>query len=351
MSDGSTREQEQSCFRVSAASYLGAVDTVALLVFVAVVRAAQFSFIEAARGRFFMKLHQLHYFVVLAEELHFGRAAELLSITQPPLSLSIKALEDELEVRLFERGSRHVKLTPAGQAYLAEVRVVLDRIARASKVAQATAAGLRGQLDIGFTGSMIYRELPRVLRIFGERAPSIEINLREMSTSEQLEALQRRELHAGFVNVSAVPPGLARLPLEAEHFVCCLPDDHPLAAADEVALDALSQETFVMFARDVAPANHDNVIALFHRAGIHPRMQHAARQWLTVVSLVAFRLGLAVVPASLARAAVRGVRFVPIKELHHSTVGALAWSKEVDSPALRLFLSCAGVDDSSCSCQ
>lgn len=288
-----------------------------------------------------MKLHLLRYFAVLAEELHFGRAAERLAITQPPLSSGIKALEEELGVRLFERSSKHVELTPAGHAYLAEVRIVLDRVARAGETARAVAAGLQGRLDIGFTGSMVYRDMPRIVRAFGARAPGIEVQLREMSSSEQIEAILHRQLHAGFVNTSTVPPHLACLPLAADHFVCCLPEDHALARERSVRLTALAQETFVMFARDVAPANHDNVIALFHRAGIHPHTRHAARQWLTVVSLVALGMGVALVPASLAQAGVQGVRFVPIAGLRHPTVGVLAWHEETDTPALRVFLACA----------
>ncbi|MDA8443513.1 LysR family transcriptional regulator [Paracidovorax valerianellae] len=288
-----------------------------------------------------MKLHLLRYFAVLAEELHFGRAAERLAITQPPLSSGIKALEDELGVKLFERTSKQVALTPAGHAYLAEVRVVLDRVARAGETARAVAAGQRGRLDIGFTGSMVYRDMPAIVRAFGERAPGIEVNLREMSSGEQLEALLHRQLHAGFINTSVVPDRLRSLPLAEDHFVCCLPEDHAMATAPAVDLRALAAETFVMFSRDVAPANHDNVIALFHRAGIHPHTRHATRQWLTVVALVALRMGVALVPASMAQAAVKGVRFVPIAHLHHPTVGVLAWHADAAVPALQVFLEVA----------
>ncbi|OJW90766.1 MAG: LysR family transcriptional regulator [Alicycliphilus sp. 69-12] len=288
-----------------------------------------------------MKLHQLRYFAVLAEELHFGRAAERLAITQPPLSSGIKALEEELGVRLFERTSKYVALTPAGHAYLAEVRVVLDHVARAGETARSVAAGLQGRLDIGFTGSMVYRDMPRIVRAFGERAPGIDVQLRELSSSEQIDALLHRQLHAGFINTAAVPPGLLCRQLAADHFVCCLPQGHALAHGASVALPALEQESFVMFARDVAPANHDNVIALFQRAGIHPRTRHAARQWLTVVSLVALGMGVALVPASLAQAGVQGVCFLPIAGLHHPTVGVLAWHEGTDTPALRVFLESA----------
>ena len=288
-----------------------------------------------------MKLHLLRYFAVLAEELHFGRAAERLCITQPPLSSGIKALEQGLGVRLFERSSKHVALTPAGHAYLVEVRAVLDHVERAAEAARAVAAGLAGRLDIGFTGSMAYRDMPRIVHAFAARAPGIEVQLRELSSSEQLLALAQRQLHAGFVNVAAVPPRLAHLPLTEDHLVCCLPQEHPLAHAKAVPLRELGHESFVMFARDAAPANHDNVIALLQRAGIHPRTRHAARQWLTVVSLVALRMGVALVPASLARAGLQGVRFVPIAGLRHPAVGALVWHEEIDSPALQAFIDCA----------
>jgi DNA-binding transcriptional LysR family regulator len=292
-----------------------------------------------------MKLHLLRYFAVLAEELHFGRAAARLAITQPPLSSGIKALEEELGVRLFERSSKHVALTPAGHAYLAEVRAVLDGVAHASETARAVAAGQQGRLDIGFAGSMVYRDMPRIVRAFEARAPGIEVNLRELSSGEQIEALLRRQLHAGFVNARSVPSGLRCQPLAVDHFVCCLPEGHALAHAPAVPLAALAQETFVMFARDVAPANHDNVIALLNHAGIHPRTRHAARQWLTVAALVALGMGVALTPASLARAGVQGVRFVPLDGLRHPAVGVLAWHEDADAPALRAFIECAAAED------
>src|SRR5688500_6684658 len=122
-----------------------------------------------------MKTHLLRYFVVLAEELHFGRAAQRLSITQPPLSSAIKALEDELGVQLLERSSKHVALTPAGAAFLKEARLVLERVATASETARAVAAGKRGRLEVGFTGSMIYREVPRIVAGFSARQPDLEV--------------------------------------------------------------------------------------------------------------------------------------------------------------------------------
>lgn len=275
-----------------------------------------------------MKLHLIRYFVVLAEELHFGRAAQRLAITQPPLSSAIKALEDELGVRLLERNSKQVTLTPAGAAYLAQARLVLERLATARDAARAVAAGMRGRLELAITGSMVYREVPRIVETFGMRRPDIEVHLREMSSAEQLEALRHGQLHAGFLNARAFPAALACLPLADDRLVCCLPEAHALAGEKSIDLRRLADENFVMFARDVAPANYDNVIAVFNRAGIHPRTRHAARQWLTVIAMVAAGLGVALVPASLAQAGMRGARLVPLRGMVPLTVGALAWRKE-----------------------
>ena len=288
-----------------------------------------------------MKLHALRYFVVLAEELHFGRAAARLAITQPPLSSAIKALEQELEVQLLVRDSKHVELTQAGLAFLEEVRQILERVRTASQVAKVVAKGMRGRLDIGVTGSLIYREAPMIVRRFNAQMPEVDVQLREMSSADQLEALRRGQLHAGFVNGGAAPPRLMSLPLSRDEFVLCLPADHPQAARKRVDLDKLADERFVMFSRDVAPANHDNVIAILSRAGIHPRTVHAARQWLTIVAMVANGLGVSLVPRSLSRSRVEGVRFVAFAGAAAVAPAILVWNPDFCPPALDGFIRCA----------
>lgn len=288
-----------------------------------------------------MKLHFLRYFAVLAEELHFGRAAQRLAITQPPLSSAIKGLEDELGVQLLSRSSKHVELTPAGAAFLEEARQILERVERASGVAKAVAGGVRGRLEVGMTGSLVYREVPAIVRSFGDAAPGIELVLREMSTSEQLDALLHGQLHAGFLNAATVPPQLASLPLPSDEFVLCLPANHPGAKKAEVDLKTLAGERFVMFSRDVSPANYDNVIAIFSRAGIHPRTVHAARQWLTIVAMVAHGLGVSLVPSSLTRSKVEGVRFVRFGGPPARSPALLVWNPAHATPALASFLDSA----------
>lgn len=288
-----------------------------------------------------MKLHLLRYFCVLAEELHFGRAADRLAITQPPLSSAIKALEEEVGTQLLLRNSKSVQLTAAGVAFLEESRYILERVDRASDVARAVAKQTRDRLDVGTTGSLIYRDLGPVVSTFTREMPGTELVLHEMSTTEQTEALLQGKLHAGFINGSEVPPRLHCLPLREDYFVLCLPASHPKANRIKIGLREVGDEQFVMFSRDVAPANHDSVIAIFSRAGIHPRTLHAARQWLTVVAMVSQGLGIALVPSTLARSRVEGVRFVQVSGPMVVTHAVLAWNASKVSPTLSTFLRIA----------
>lgn len=278
----------------------------------------------------FMKTHLLRYFVVLAEERHFGRAAKRLFITQPPLSTALKSLEEELGVVLVKRDAKQVTLTPAGEAFLLEARRVLAQIQRAADVVRSVAQGTQGRLDVGITGSMVYRDVPQYCRAFEAQRPHVELCLHEMSTGEQLRALASGDLDVGFLNMGFPSDDLAVLPLHSERLVACLPDTHPLAGSADLALAQIAQEDFVMFARDVSPANYDNVIACMHQAGIHPRTTHAARQWLTVVALVSTGCGVALVPECMQRAGIHGVRFVPLRGSSVVAPAVMAWRKNDD---------------------
>lgn len=286
-----------------------------------------------------MELRHLRYFVMLAEELHFGRAAQRLAITQSPLSFNIRCLEEELGVRLFDRNNKRVKLTPAGSAFAPEAKRILEQAARASELARAIADGSVGRIEIGFTGSMVYRGASETVSAFCARYPAIEVTLRELSTAEQLEQLAHGLLDAAFVNAPAVPEGLAGEALPPESFVCCLPLEHPLAHATSISLSSLSRENFVMFARDVAPANYDNVISICAEAGFLPRTRFAVRQWLTITALVANGFGVALVPESLARIQIAGACFVPLRARHARSSAWFLWNPERLTPALEQFIA------------
>lgn len=288
-----------------------------------------------------MELRHLRYFVALAEELHFGRAALRLAITQPPLSFAIQSLERELGLQLFERDNKRVALTEAGAAYYVEAQAILYRIERANETARSVASGNLGRLDIGFTGSMVYRHVPRIVSSFLERHPGIEVTLREQSSMEQIEGLRHGQLNAGFINTPHVPEGLAGLALPEDIFVCCLPETHPLAQRKKIALKELAGSPFIMFAREISPANYDNVIAICRQAGFEPRTRYAARQWLTITALVANGMGVSIVPQSLTRSAIAGARFVPLSDARAVSAAHLVWHPESRTPAFQYFLDVA----------
>jgi DNA-binding transcriptional LysR family regulator len=288
-----------------------------------------------------MKLHYLKYFSVLAEELHFHRAADRLAISQPPLSAAIKALEEELGAQLLRRNSKMVELTPAGAAFLVEARAILERVDRAASRVQAVEQGLHGRLDIGISGSLLYREVPKIVSRFQVATPTVEVVFRELSTAEQIERIQRRQLDAGFCQGSQTPPQLASLQLADDEFVLCLPDSHPFAGKASVDLREVADERFVMFSREAAPSNHDNVIAIFSSAGIHPRTVHMARAWMTIIAMVAQVNGVAIVPKSLERAKVAGVRFVRLRGTPAPARAMLVWNPVAESKELKSLLQCA----------
>ena len=288
-----------------------------------------------------MKLHFLKYFCVLAEELHFHRAADKLAISQPPLTAAIKALEAELGVQLLVRNSKMVELTSAGAAFLVEAREILERVARASDLVRAFDEGVRGRLDVGLSGSLLYREVPTIIARFREEMPTVDVVFHELSSTEQIDKLLRRQLDAGFLHGTKVPEQLNSMPLKNDNFVLCLPEKHPMAAKRTVDLREFGDERFVMFSRDAAPSNHDNVIAIFSHFGIHPRTVHMARTWMTIVAMVANLSGVALVPQSLSRARIGGVRFVPFRDERNAAPAMFVWNPDSASSGLARFVECA----------
>jgi DNA-binding transcriptional LysR family regulator len=288
-----------------------------------------------------MKLHYLRYFSVLAEELHFGRAAVRLAITQPPLSAAIKSLEEELGVRLLLRNSKMVRLTPAGAAFLVEARQILERVTRAAGVIKSIDSGMSGRLDIGMSPALIYREVPRIVAHFNREMPGIEIVLHETPVAEQIEKLMHGQINAGFLNGSAIPPLLKSIPLKPDVFVLCVPEGHALAHKQVVDLKEIAEEPFIMFSREVGPANHDNMIANFSRAGIYLRTVHQARAWLTMMAMVAEGCGVAMVPGSMSRVRMGGVCLIPLAGPAIVAPALLAWNPTLVAPALERFIESA----------
>lgn len=278
-------------------------------------------------------------FVALAEELHFGRAAKRLSITQPPLSLSIRQLETSLGFELFRRNTRSVELTPAGSVLYREVLGVFGAIAQAETLAQGAARGETGSIRIGCVGSGLLWEGVERLRRHVERSPSIDVQWHELNSFEQVDALQRRRIDVGIAYRRAVPAGLSARMIVREPLVCALPVSHPRARGERIDIAELRDEPFVLFTREFAPEYYDRIAALCARAGFVPRVVHHVRHTLTMTTLVARRFGVAFVPKSVTAIAIDGVAFLPLAQRGAYSELRVLWRSDDESPLLRGILN------------
>ena len=259
-----------------------------------------------------MDLRHLRYFVTLAEQRHFGRAAEALNMAQPPLSQQIKALEDELGVTLFDRSTRPIALTRAGTVLFREARQILHHVSRARTATQRAGRGESGQVVVGTTGSAALDVQPPVLAAFRARCPQAQVALREMSSPDQTAALGRGDIHVGFVRPPILDDRLSARLVHREPFIVALPDSHSLAAAEAVSLADLNGTALVIFDPAEAPGFHDLIIHLCRTAGYDPAVTLSAAQMTTMLTLVAAAYGFALVPRSARRLALPGIAFRPL---------------------------------------
>ncbi|MDG0835007.1 LysR family transcriptional regulator [Roseateles saccharophilus] len=276
-----------------------------------------------------MEFRHLRYFLALAEELHYGRAAQRLAISQPPLSVAIQQLEAGVGARLFDRDSKGVRLTPAGAAFRTSAQALLERAEDACAQAREVQAGEVGRLRLGFVGSTLYSGLSGWLQAFQASHPKVEVVVIELNSQDQIDALLQEELDLGLVHTDRLPPALAARPLYSEPFLACLPASHPLAALAEIALAALSDQPFILFSRKGSPDYHARIVEICRRHGFfNPRLQHEGRHWLSVVSLVSQGLGVSIVPAAFQRAGVQGAVFRPLAEAIEGSAVFAAWRKD-----------------------
>ena len=287
-------------------------------------------------------LRQLRQFVAVAEHLHFGRAADALHISQPPLSRSIQDLEAKLGARLFERSRRKVELTAAGAWYLEEARQVLARIERASRAVAELAAGGAGALRIGFVTIADYSVLPGLLTTFKAANPGVSMSLRELVTETQLDALGTDDLDLGFVLPPLPSREVESIAVNREALVVALPEHHALARErGALGVRALADEPFVMVPANLARGLSDVVLGLCARAGFAPRVAQEAVQMQTVVSLVSSGLGVAIVPASLLNLRRSGVVYRAVKDPHPKIELRLAWRRGSRSAVVTRFVELA----------
>ena len=262
-----------------------------------------------------MELRHLRYFVAVAEELHFTRAAQRLHLGQPPLSAQIQALEREIGAQLLERTKRSVRLTEAGKRFLDDARRILAMSDQASENARRASRGEIGQLRVGFTSSMPFSEiLPRVVNLYRKRYPQVNLSLQEIATMRQIEAIVGRVLDIGFIRTpeSELDAGVELTTLRHDPLVVVLPTTHRLAKRKTVKIEDLRDEAFVMYSRDVGTGLHAQVVKLCRQAGFELTIAQEAREASTIIGLVAAGCGISVLPESFQCIKMSGVcyRFI-----------------------------------------
>jgi DNA-binding transcriptional LysR family regulator len=291
-----------------------------------------------------IELRHLRHFVAVAEELHFRRAAVRLGMTQPPLSQSIAGLETALDLELFDRSRRQIRLTNAGHAFLDRARSVLDSIEQAAATAHAAAEGRIGRLRITYVGTASYALLPRLVANYRERYPHVIVEMAERTAVAQVEALVRGEADIGLIRMPMPDiPALLFETIDSEPFLVALPERHPLAARQALRLTELAMEPFVMFPAREAPAFHALIVGACLNAGFAMTVVQEAVQMHTIVSMVAAGLGIALVPGSLHHLHQPGVVYRPCDPSPASFRAeiSLAWRRADPSSVVSAFLQVA----------
>lgn len=287
---------------------------------------------------------QLRYFVAVAEELSFTRAALRLHLSQPPLSQQIQALEQDLGVRLLERTKRHVALTEPGRVFLEQARQILAKAEEARSQVVAAAAGYIGQLRLAYTVSVSFHPaLPQALLRFGQIAPNVRLQLSEMYTEPQFAALLAGQIDVGLVRGEPAhmrdARGLRLNVIDREPLLLALPVGHPLAGRSSLRLLEVADDAFVSQPRELGATLYDRLVKLAAKAGFQPSITQHAQQINGLLALVAAGLGLALVPASMRSVRLAGVSYVPLEDSDAHLLLAVACRADDHAPALQQFLS------------
>lgn len=285
------------------------------------------------------ELSQLRCFVAVAEELHFGRAALRLNMTQPPLSRQIQLLERILGVVLLDRTSRSVRLTPAGRSFLIEARRILRLAESASLATRRIASGEAGRVAIGFTAASGYSFLPKLVELARERLPSVDLALREMVTGEQIEALLTGRIDLGLIRPPLNRPEFDKLRVMTEPLVAALPSGDPRLDKAVVSLADFDALPMIMYAPEGAGYFHGMLSSMFDAAGVSPQQVQHMSQIHSILALVHARIGAAVVPEAAMRLQFDGVEFRPLDITPARPVELfVAWRRDNDNPSLKPLL-------------
>ena len=281
-----------------------------------------------------MELRNLRYFIAVAQELHFGRAAARLHISQPPLSERIKRLEQELGVTLFERTKRSVRITAAGTALFLEAQRILGDVEGLYQVVRRANEGITGIIRAGFMSSASYAGIGSISKRLMRQLPGVSITWHGMPTVEQIHALLSMQLDLGFIHLPSDVRGLEIRPIARDALMIALSASHPLSGSKAISLADLRDDDFVLTPRASNPGLHDLIVAACHKAGFSPIIRHQARDLLSIMGLISANAGVALVPHWLLTAHFPNTIFRKLKDKTPLVELGLAWNPENRSPIL-----------------
>ncbi|QHM70943.1 LysR family transcriptional regulator [Mixta intestinalis] len=286
-----------------------------------------------------IELRHLRYFIAVAEELHFGRAALRLNISQPPLSQQIQLLEQQIGARLLARTNRSVQLTAAGHQFLNDARAILLNVEQAASRAARLHQGEEGEIRIGFTSSAPFiTAVSDALYNFRQRYPQVHIQMQEMNTRQQLTPLSDGRLDLGVMRNTPLPDTLAWQLLLREPLCCVVHHDHPLAQRHAVSVRDLAHEPFVLFDAQSGTALYGEIMALLHRYQIQPYVTQEVGEAMTILGLVATGLGVSILPASFQRPKLADIVWLPLQEPDAWSEMWLVWSRQREFSAVMIHM-------------
>ncbi|MEH6680448.1 MAG: LysR family transcriptional regulator [Sediminicola sp.] len=281
-----------------------------------------------------LELRHFNYFLAVAEELHYRKAAERLFISQPGLSRQIKQMEDILDTQLFVRSKKKVALTPAGVYLKGELEFILNHLERSKKQLKLIGEGDFGEVRIGFLGSAVQSVIPDLLIRLKREYPRIKSSLEELSNHAQVDGVMKDKLDIGFVRLARVPNGLQIQPVFEDTFSVVLPENYPILSRNFEGIHQVAQENFILFAQEYSPQYYDTIMSICEDAGFTPKVSHKSVHAQTIFKLVENNLGIAIVPTSLQHGFLMRVKFLELKNIPQRAVLSVIWKKDNRNPAL-----------------
>lgn len=281
-----------------------------------------------------LELRHFNYFLAVAEELHFKKAAERLFISQPGLSRQIKQMEEILDTQLFVRDKKKVSLTDAGKYLKDEIEFILNHLELAKRHVKLVAQGKFGELNIGFLGSAMQTVIPDLLLKLKDEYPEINTSLEELSNRAQLNAVLKDGLDIGFVRMARVPKGVAIHPVFNDTFSVVVPANHNVTAASFNGMEQFKEENFILFSHNYSPLYYNTVMSICEDAGFTPKVSHKSVHAQTIFTLVENNLGIAIVPTSLQQGFKMNVKFIELKKIPQRAVLSVIWKEDNRNPVL-----------------